>query len=487
MSSAEAASITLPHEGPVHVRARQRWPDLIYFALAGFDLLTILLTVMLGNHIMSLYEQSVARSVAWSARVVTLVGVVRRAQEASAPGNDVFHSADVQKERLRRDQALLAYGRQRDAVLDELSRNVSGEARRKIENQIALADAEMRTIAEQSEVIFEAHQRGDYSRASSHMAEMDRTYARLSNHLLDAISGVQGVEDQNLARQVAIAKSLHILGIVVLVLISLIVVGVALYGRHLGGIMRSTAKAHDAMLAELAAANEALEHYADNVAHELRNPLNKILVSSEITLSRPRTNDEYQDALTSVIEDAQHLSGIVASLLFLAQAQMGRVDLDLQTLDLCPELELIRSYFEATAQQAGVQLSVDCPPGTVLRADRALLQRAIINLVSNAISHTPAGGAVTIGAAAGEAYATIEVADTGEGMSAYVQARVFDRFYRADPARATRSGRLGLGLPIAKSIIDLHGGRISIVSGPNVGTKVAIHLAARPYERVITP
>jgi signal transduction histidine kinase len=476
MPSAEPVLVTLPPESPVQVRARRRWPDLIFFALAGFHLLTILLTLMLGSHIIGVYEQSVARSVAWSARVVTLVGLLKRAQETNAPGNDVFHSVDVQEERRRHNQAMLAYHRQRDAVLDELSRNVSGEAHHKIEGQIALADAEMRTMARQSDAIFEAHQRGDHPRASSHMAEMDRTFARLSNHLLDAISAVQAVEDLNLARQVSIAKSLHLLGIVVLVLISLVVIGVALYGRHLGGIMRSTAKAHDAMLVELAAANEALEHYADNVAHELRNPLNKMLVSSEIALSRPRPNDEYQDALASVMEDAQHLSGIVASLLFLAQAQRGRVGLDLQILDLCAELELIRSYFEATAQQAGVQLSVHCATETLLRADRALLQRAISNLVSNAISHTPAGGAVTIRATAGESRTTIEVADTGEGMSAYVRARVFDRFYRADAARATRSGRLGLGLPIAKSIVDLHGGRISIVSSPNDGTTVAIQL-----------
>ena len=102
-----------------------------------------------------------------------------------------------------------------------------------------------------------------------------------------------------------------------------------------------------------------------------------------------------------------------------------------------------------------------------------------------ATSHTPAGGSVTIGAAAGEACASIEASDTGEGMPKDVQMRVFDRFYRADAARSASSGRLGLGLPIAKSIIDLHGGQISIASRPNAGTKVTIHLTAQPYERVI--
>lgn len=484
MRSADPPANALAPGSAALRRARRRGPQ-IYRALIAFDLLTIMVTLLLGNHIMSGYERSVGQSVAWSARVVMLAGLMERAQEANAPANDVFRSLDVAQERLRRDAAMHGYVREHAALMDELSREVDQGARRYLERRVARADAEMRTMTRQTEAIFIAYERGDHARASSQMAEMDRTYGRLSHHLRDAINAVQAIEDRNLAQQVSIAKSLNVLGLVVLALILLIIVGLAAYGRYLSRILHSAAETHDAMLLELAAANQALEHYADNVAHELRSPINKILVHAEVMLSRPRAKAEYQEALASVMEDAQDLSGIVSSLLFLARAQRGGVDLQSQRLELGAQLELIRSYFEATAQQALVQLTVDCPPGVVLHADRGLLQRALGNLVANAIRHTAPGGSVTLSVAAGPGEVTIYVIDTGEGMPAHVQARVFERFYRADAAPLAGGERVGLGLPIAKSIVDLHGGRISIASSPNCGTTVAIRLQAPPYADVI--
>lgn len=484
MPSAESAAASLAPGDAELRRARRRGPQ-INRALLVFNLLTILVTLLLGHHIMSGYERSVSRSVAWSMRVVLLGDLIQRAHEVNAPANDVFRSHDAPQERLRRNAALRAFAQHRQVVMQDLSREVRGGPRRYLERQIALADAEMRLMTRQSEIIFNAFARGDHAHASRQMAEMDRTYGRLAGHLRKAISAIEGIEGEILAEQVSIASALHLAWFLFLLLIILVVLAVASYGCYLARILRAAGEAHDAMLAKLASANEALEHYADYVAHELRSPINKILMNAEVTLSRPRSRADYQEALAWVMEDAQDLAGIVSSLLFLARARGGGFDLQPQTLDLGVQLELIRAYFEAAAQQAGVELSVACPPEIMLDADRALLHRAIGNLVTNAIRHTAPGGMVTVAVSRTAAEVTIQVVDTGEGMPAEVQARAFERFYRAGAARVAGAERFGLGLPIAKSIVDLHGGQISITSRENCGTTVAIQLKRYLTQTVI--
>ncbi|GAM98286.1 heavy metal sensor histidine kinase [alpha proteobacterium U9-1i] len=476
MSSVDAAIAPSPSSSAQvkHEPARRRRLDLIYFALAGFDLLTIGFTLMLSNYIMDLYQQSVTRSAVWSARIGELVELAQYAQTANAPGNDVFDSQNVTVERARRDAGLLLYGQQRDAVLQELAANVPGEGAALIADQIRAADASMHEMMREADNIFAEIDRGDDEAAGRRMATMDRVYARLTNSLMQAIVQVQQVEDANLRRQVALASQLRQLEFLVMGLIFFIVVGVAFYGRRIGQVMRATEDAHNAMLLELEAANEGLQQYADNVAHELRNPVNKMLVGSEVALSRLRSPEEYQEALVSNIEECQRLSSIVGSLLFLARARRTKVDLERQTIDVRTELELIRSYFEASAQEAGVRLWLSAPAGLALDTDRTLFQRAISNLVSNAISHTGAGGEIRMTADASEGAVSIEVADTGEGISEEAQARVFDRFYRVDEVRTATSGRMGLGLPIAKSIMDLHGGSIALVSQVGQGTSIVL-------------
>jgi len=475
-----SADIGLTDATPVHGQAPKREPlqrrrlDLIYFALAGFDLLTIGFTLLLSNHIMDLYQDSVNRSAVWSARVGQVVELAQFAQEANAPGNDVFDSHDVAGERIRRDAGLALYSRQRDEVLEALRSVEPGEDASRVNAYLHTADQHMDEMMREADRIFAEVEAGDDEAAGRRMATMDRIYGRLSRSLLNAILALQQIEDANLQRQVTLASDLRRLEMIVMALIFAIVIGVAFYGRRIGQVMRRTEDAHNTMLQELESANEGLQNYADNVAHELRNPVNKMLLASEVSLSRPRTNEEYQETMVSLIEESQRLSSIVGSLLFLARARRTRMDLERSTIDVASELGVLRNYYEAAAQDAGIDLIVTCGAGHSLDVDRTLFQRVIGNLVSNAIAHTPPGGSITIAASAHEDRVVIEVRDTGEGVPEEEQARVFDRFYRADKARNAASGRLGLGLPIAKSVMDLHGGSITLRSKLGHGTVVTL-------------
>ena len=138
----------------------------------------------------------------------------------------------------------------------------------------------------------------------------------------------------------------------------------------------------------------------------------------------------------------------------------------------------VREYYEASAADGGVSLTTTVAREPVIaELDRALLQRAVGNLVSNALAHTPPGGAVVLGTHAELSTIRIEVSDTGVGIPPEALPRVFDRFFRVDSSRSQGSGGTGLGLAIVQSIALLHGGKAEISSQPGQGTQVTLHHA----------
>lgn len=232
------------------------------------------------------------------------------------------------------------------------------------------------------------------------------------------------------------------------------------------------------MLGRLQTAYQALQRYADDVAHELRTPLNRIQLEAELALREPRPAEAYREALESTLEECQHLSAIVQSLLFLARAENGQARLALEPMNVAERLETIRSFFEGSAAYAGISLRLTCDPGLTIDADPTLFQRAISNIVSNSLAHTPRGGAVSIEAHREATDVVVTVADTGEGIAPEHQPHVFDRFFRSDRARTTDKDRVGLGLAITKKILDLHRGSISLESNVGAGAKFSLHFPA---------
>jgi signal transduction histidine kinase len=142
-------------------------------------------------------------------------------------------------------------------------------------------------------------------------------------------------------------------------------------------------------------------------------------------------------------------------------------------------LTTVRDYYEASATEAGISLAVfDGIEPVNAGLDRSLMLRAVSNLVSNAIAHTPPGGTVSLAAANEDATIRIEVSDTGVGIPAEALPRVFDRFFRVDPSRSKTSGGTGLGLAIVQSILTLHGGSVEITSQLGHGTRVTLRMPA---------
>jgi two-component system heavy metal sensor histidine kinase CusS len=232
--------------------------------------------------------------------------------------------------------------------------------------------------------------------------------------------------------------------------------------------------AFNAMLERVEEGFTRLSQFSSDIAHELRTPVNNLRLELEVALERERGAAEYRETLGSLAEECARLSRLIDSLLFLARTENPQTQIAGEPLRVDQELEAIREFYEAPASEAGISLQVEAPQAVTAPLDRTLFQRAVGNLIENALAHTPAGGVVTVSAAGREGAVEISVTDTGEGIPAAERDHVFDRFRRVDPSRSRHSGGLGLGLAIVKSIAALHGGQVRLESELGRGTRVTL-------------
>jgi two-component system heavy metal sensor histidine kinase CusS len=241
--------------------------------------------------------------------------------------------------------------------------------------------------------------------------------------------------------------------------------------------LASLAGTFNEMLDRLEDSFERISRFSADIAHDLRTPVNNIRGEAEVALARARTVNEYRDVLESSLEEAVRLSELIGDLLFLARAEKPLTELHLEKVDVGELLTNVRDYYEATAAEAGISLTA-VEDALVVSADldRSLMLRAVSNLVSNALAHTPKGGLVTLAVSAIGPEIRIEVCDTGGGIPAEALPKVFDRFFRVDSSRSQTSGGTGLGLAIVQSIITLHGGSAEITSELGQGTTVTLRI-----------
>jgi two-component system heavy metal sensor histidine kinase CusS len=240
--------------------------------------------------------------------------------------------------------------------------------------------------------------------------------------------------------------------------------------------LASLAATFNEMLDRLEESFGRLSRFSADIAHELRTPVNNLRGETEVVLSKPRTPEEYREVLGSCLEEYLRLSQMIDSLLFLARAENPETRVQKQPLDLTQELTALREFYEATASEAGITLAMRAPGAVLAELDRTLFQRAVGNLVENALAHTPPGGTVLLSVEQYNGAAHVGVADTGCGIPEDHLPHLCDRFYRVDAARAAATGGVGLGLAIVKSIAELHDGSVAIVSRIGQGTTVTLTL-----------
>ena len=232
----------------------------------------------------------------------------------------------------------------------------------------------------------------------------------------------------------------------------------------------------------LARVDRAGKEFLSNVSHELRTPLSSIKLMLETVIASP--DDEARDLfLPKALSEADRLAALVQQLLEQARAESGQLKLALREIDLEEVAHPIVASFEPQSATKGVALELLPLRPVQVEADPDRLSQVFVNLIDNAIRHTPQGGRVKVELDARDSDAIIRVRDNGEGIPYRDVPRIFERFYVVDRSRRRQSGGAGLGLAIVKGIVDAHGGAISAESTLGRGTTFTIRLPIMRIKR----
>lgn len=237
------------------------------------------------------------------------------------------------------------------------------------------------------------------------------------------------------------------------------------------------ARTFNGMLARIENGFERERRFTGDAAHELRTPLGLMRSQVDLALARPRSAAAYREALQGFDTDLERLIKLVGSLLTLARADTGQLSVERAPFDLEETIGLVLEQYEPVATEHGITLQNQAS-AALLVADEGLLIQVLVNLLDNAITHTPTGGRVTVGCERAADQVRLWVVDTGSGIAPEHREWVFDRFYRVDTGRAREVGGTGLGLAITKVIVEAHGGTIFLSDQAEPGTHVELVLPA---------
>jgi two-component system heavy metal sensor histidine kinase CusS len=248
--------------------------------------------------------------------------------------------------------------------------------------------------------------------------------------------------------------------------------------RDMPGELKDLSHAFNRMLARLHESFTRLTQFSSDLAHDMRTPLTNLLAEAQVALSQPRSADDYRAVIESSVDEFQRLSRLIDSMLFLARADSAQRHVSLQCVDARSEALRVAGYYESMAADAGVEIVVK--GNARFEGDVLLVQRALSNLVSNALAHAPRGSTVELQCMERLRYAQLSVSDSGAGIAEPHLERIFDRFYRVDPARHNSATGTGLGLAIVKSIMNEHHGECGVESIPHVLTTFSLRFPKQP-------
>lgn len=299
----------------------------------------------------------------------------------------------------------------------------------------------------------------------------DGRRARLLTHRLTRFDGPAALQlVRELSDQEQVLSQL-LAGLIALGTFSMALVGVISW--QLAG--RALRPAQDAW--------ERQQRFIASASHELRAPLTLIRASAEVALrDLPPDNSDQRALLHDVLGESDHMRRLVDDLLTLTRLDSGHLKLTKETVDLTALLTSLQRQVARLGEQRGVAVELADVEGLV-QADSKRLEQVLLIALDNALRYTPAGGRITLGATSGERMVQIRVADTGCGIAPEHLPHIFERFYRVEPARSRENSNVGLGLSIAKGLVEAMSGRITAESTVGAGTVILISLPRAPENK----
>jgi len=229
-------------------------------------------------------------------------------------------------------------------------------------------------------------------------------------------------------------------------------------------------------LARLDKAVGEMKQFTASISHEFRTPLAVLRGEAELALMQDNSTEHYRRVLASQLEEFEKLGRMVNQLLTLARAESGDVEIAREPVDLSVMAQALAEQLQPVAGAKDVSLTWNCEPNVKIIGDASWVERIILNVVDNDIKFTPSGGRVEVRVSHDTQKAFLEVRDDGTGISPEALPHIFERFYRADPARSDQADGAGLGLSLVKWAVDQHHGSIEVESSPARGTRVVVQV-----------
>ena len=231
------------------------------------------------------------------------------------------------------------------------------------------------------------------------------------------------------------------------------------------------AQAFNETLFRLERSFEQLKRFTSDASHELRTPLTAIRSVGEVGLQKEGGSEHHREVIGSMLEEAGRLSRLVESLLIMARADAGQIQLNRSTVRVLPFVEETCSLLDVLLEEKNQELCIEGNKDLSMEADPLVLRQILINLLDNAIKFSPSNGRIQVRVLpSGTSMVAIEVEDCGPGIPVEHRDRVFDRFYRIDEGRSREAGGTGLGLAIARWGAEAHGGRLELEDAPDTGS-----------------
>ena len=237
---------------------------------------------------------------------------------------------------------------------------------------------------------------------------------------------------------------------------------------------------------QLEIANRHKSEFLANMSHELRTPLNAVIGFSEVLLERMfgEVNEKQEEYLNDILSSGKHLLSLINDILDLSKIEAGRMELEAQPFDLPAALDNALTLIRERAARNSIGLVVHVDPGiSEILADERKIKQVLLNLLSNAVKFTPEGGKITMSAALNGTAVEVSVADTGIGIAAEDQKAIFEEFRQVGDDYARKREGTGLGLALARRLVELHGGTLSVASEVGKGSTFTFSIPVRPYGR----
>lgn len=236
------------------------------------------------------------------------------------------------------------------------------------------------------------------------------------------------------------------------------------------------------MLSRLNSSVQRISQFTADASHELRAPVSLIHATAELAVQHKRTNDEYHEDMEQILAEAERTSKLIDSLLLLARADAGGTELQHEITDLATSVREAVGQARTLAAEKSIELAADLDGPVVVRGDGEALRRLSFILIDNAIKYSPERARIEVELKAVDRDAVVTVADNGIGISESDVPHIFDRFWRADKVRSRGMGGAGLGLAIARWIVDQHHGSIEVQSQSGRGTTFTVKIPVSSIE-----